>query len=165
MPEEPRIAPLPKDELQEGLPPYNIFLTLAKHPKLFQPWLAFGGALLFDGELPARIREVAILRTAYNTGCDYEHGHHVKIGLKTGLTEEEITALGGPLGAYDWTEDDWLVVAAADELHSTGNLSNDTWKGLARRFDERGLIELTMLIGHYTMLAFTLNALRVQPDA
>ena len=35
MPEEPRIAPLPEEELQAGLPPYNIFLTLAKHPKLF----------------------------------------------------------------------------------------------------------------------------------
>ena len=42
----------------------NIFSTLAHHPKLLKRWAAFGGTLLFGGRLPARDRELLILRTA-----------------------------------------------------------------------------------------------------
>ena len=38
------------------------------------------------------------------------------------------------------------------------------WERLAERFDERELIELTMLVGHYHMLAFALNSFEVEPD-
>lgn len=34
----------------------------------------------------------------------------------------------------------------------------------AERLSAAELIELCMLVGHYEMLAMTLNALRVQPD-
>jgi alkylhydroperoxidase family enzyme len=43
----------------------NIFATLAHHPRLLKRWPAFGGTLLFRGQLPARDRELLILRTAW----------------------------------------------------------------------------------------------------
>ena len=73
----PRITPLPSDErdprTEELLAPLrrpdgtelNIFATLARHPKLFKRWSAFGGTLLYSGTLPARERELLILRTGY----------------------------------------------------------------------------------------------------
>lgn len=57
-----------------------------------------------------------------------------------------------------------MVLTAADELHEHGTISDATWAELSARFGERELIELVMLIGHYHMVAFTLNALRVQPE-
>ena len=71
----PRIPPLPVDgrdpRTEELLAPLrrpdgtelNIFATLARHPKLFKRWSAFGGMLLYGGMLPARERELLILRT------------------------------------------------------------------------------------------------------
>ena len=47
---------------------------------------------------------------------------------------------------------------------TTKTLSDASWVSLSERFDEPGLIELVILIGHYTMLAFALNALNVQPE-
>ena len=41
----------------------------------------------------------------------------------------------------------------------------DTWSALAARYDERQLIEVPMLVGHYHLMAFTLNSLGVQLEA
>ncbi|HEX2314765.1 MAG TPA: carboxymuconolactone decarboxylase family protein [Thermomonospora sp.] len=171
-PQPPRLAPLDEsswDEVLRGVVattgPLNIFTTLGRHPELFRAWIGFGSMLLLGGTLSARERELAILRAAHNNDCAYEWDHHVRIGRDAGLTDEEITALAGELDAHAWAPEDWAIVAAADELHATSTLSDAVWSVLSRRLDERGLIELVMLIGHYQMLAYALNALRVQPDA
>jgi AhpD family alkylhydroperoxidase len=172
MPDEsPRIKPLPESEWDETVAgvvsvtgPLNIFTTLGRHPELFRSWIGFGTMLLINGTLSARDRELAILRAAHNNGCSYEWTHHVRLGREAGLDDAEIAALAAGLDEHAWTSADRAVVAAADELHTTGTLSEASWAALSERFDERGLIELVVLIGHYTMLAFALNALNVQPE-
>jgi AhpD family alkylhydroperoxidase len=172
MPDEtPRIKPLPESEWDETVAgvvsvtgPLNIFTTLGRHPELFKSWIGFGTMLLAGGTLPARDRELAILRTAHNNGCAYEWAHHVRFAREAGLDEAQIAALAAGLGEHPWAPADRAVVAAADELHATGTLSEPGWQALSERFGERELIELMILIGHYAMLAYALNALKVQPD-
>ncbi|GAA2578561.1 carboxymuconolactone decarboxylase family protein [Actinomadura fulvescens] len=169
--ETPRIAPLPQDEwsdllkaVAETAGPLNVFTTLGRHPALFESWIGFGSMLLMKGTLGARDRELAILRTAHHRSCAYEWHHHRRLGLDAGLTEAEIAALRLGLDDHGWSAADRMVLAAADDLHSRGTVSDATWAELAGRFDERELIELVILIGHYHMVAFALNALRVQPE-
>ncbi|SRR5581483_6467403 len=167
---EPRIPPLPPEEWSDALRavldgmgrPMNIFTTIGRHPKLFQDWSRFGGRLLMRGALPERDRELAILRTATNTGSRYEWAQHVRIGRAAGLSDAEIEAVGRDLDEHDWDPGERLVLEAADELHRTNDLSDATWARLAERYDERQLIEFPLLVGHYVMVAFTLNSLRVQ---
>ncbi|MEU5881726.1 carboxymuconolactone decarboxylase family protein [Spirillospora sp. NPDC047279] len=167
----PRIAPLPRDEWGDLLKvvadttgPLNIFTTLGRHPALFESWIGFGSMLLMKGTLGARDRELAILRTAHHRSCAYEWHHHHRIGLEAGLTEAEIAALRLDLDGHGWSPEDRMVLAAADELHAEGTVTGATWAELAGRYDERELIELVILIGHYHMVAFALNALNVQPE-
>jgi alkylhydroperoxidase family enzyme len=174
--ERQRIDPLPEPEWDDVLRgvlsaapggterPVNVFTTLAHHPELFRDWLRFGARLLTGGTLDPRERELAILRTAHNCGSDYEWAQHVNIGAAVGLSAEEIEAARRPLDAHEWTDAERLVLEAADELHATNSLGDATWGRLAERYDERQLIELPMLVGHYTMLAYSLNALRVQVE-
>lgn len=145
--------------------PLNLFTTLGRHPDLFRSWIGFGSTLLMRGTLSGRARELAILRTAHHRSCDYEWSHHHGLGLAAGLTEAEIAALRTGLDGHPWDAVDRAVLAAADELHTRGTLGDAAWADLAGHFGERELIELVMLIGHYHMVAFTLNALRVQPEA
>jgi 4-carboxymuconolactone decarboxylase len=70
----------------------------------------------------------------------------------------------GP-AAPGWSERQRLLLAAADEMHGDGRIGDATWAGLAADFDEPRLIELCLLIGHYEMLAMTLNSLGVEPEA
>lgn len=167
----PRIAPLPPEQWDDVLKavtattgPLNVFTTLARHPSLFQSWIGLGSALLMNGLLSGRDRELAILRTAHHRSCEYEWAHHRGLALDAGLTEDEVAALRRDPDGHPWSDDDRMVLAAADELHERGTVTDATWTELATRFGERELIELVMLIGHYHMVAFTLNALRVQNE-
>ncbi|MGC4955398.1 carboxymuconolactone decarboxylase family protein [Actinomadura citrea] len=167
----PRFDPLPEEEwddvvraVTETIGPLNVITTLARHPELFRSWIGFGSMLLMNGTLGARDRELAILRTAHHRSCAYEWDHHRRVALDAGLTEDEIAALREDPDGHGWSDDDRMVLAAADELHERGTVSDATWTELATRFGEHELIELVMLIGHYHMVAFTLNALRVQNE-
>lgn len=174
-PPTPRITPLPpteQDSQSEELlgavatttgPATNIFRTLVRHPGLFRRWLPFGGKLL-AGKLPPRDRELAILRTGWRCGSEYEWGQHVLIGRAAGLTDEEIHRIQDGPDASGWEPSDAILLRAADELHDDCCIQESTWNELAARYDERQLIELVMLIGHYHMVAYTLNSLGVERE-
>jgi alkylhydroperoxidase family enzyme len=172
----PRIPPLaaegrdPKTaELLDALRGFNgtelnIFATLAHHPRLLKRWSAFGGALLYGGALPARERELLILRTGYLCRAPYEWGQHVPIGNAAGLTDEEIARVARGPDDDGWPEEDATVLRAADELHADSRIGDATWAALAARWDEQQLIEVCMVVGQYHLVAMTLNSLGVEPE-
>jgi 4-carboxymuconolactone decarboxylase len=175
----PRIPPLGENEgdpeirdMLNALPQgadgavgeYNIFRTLARHPDLFRSWLPFGGYLLVGGKLPARDRELMILRTAVRCRSSYEWGQHVRISERMGIEREAIDRVLEGAGAEGWSELESALMRAVDELHDDSRISDSTWAALSREYDETQLIELTMLIGQYHMVAFGLNSLGVQLD-
>lgn len=174
-PTSPRIPPLTDADLDDqqrellaGVTPTvgpasNIFATFARHPGLFRHWMPLGGKLL-AGKLPARERELLILRTGWNCQAEYEWGQHVRIGLQAGLTQEEVDRIPLGPGADGWSDKDALLLRAADELHDDSCLSDTTWERLAELYDEKQLIELPMLVGQYHLVAFTLNSLGVQRE-
>ena len=176
-PSAPRIPPLAeadRDEqatellTQAGGPAAgatHIFTTLVRHPGLFRKWLPFGGKLL-AGKVPARERELLILRTGWNCRSDYEWAQHVRIARRAGLTGEEIARVRSAEGADadGWSAFDATLIRAADELHVDACLSDATWAALSERFDQAQLIEVPMLVGHYHMVAFALNSLGVQVE-
>lgn len=173
-----RVPPLPPDERDEPTEALlgelrvpgaegrdlNIFATLARHPRLLKRWSQFGGVLLYGGLLPARERELLILRTAWHCRADYEWGQHVRIGKAAGLTDDEIAAVTGEVDADSWSDGDAALLRAADELHADAHISDRTWAALAGRWDEAQLIEVCMVVGQYHLVAFTLNSLGVQRE-
>ncbi len=121
--------------------------------------------LLYGGTLPARERELLILRAGYLCRADYEWGQHVEIGRAAGLTDVEIARVAaGPL-AEGWSPEDADLLRAADELHGSSRISSSTWAALAKRWDDQQLIELCMVVGQYHLVAFTLNSLGVEPES
>lgn len=146
-----------------GNPP-NVFSTLARHRGLFRRWLWFAGALMPGGSLPRDETELVILRVAHNTDCDYEWSHHQRIGRRAGLSEAEVARVHRGGAAPGWSERRALLLSATDQLHANKGIGDRLWSELSQMLDERQLIELCMLVGHYEMLAMTLNSLRVEPD-
>ena len=131
-------------------------------PGLFRRWLPFGGKLL-NGKIAPRERELLILRTAWNCQAAYEWGQHVIIGEAAGLTPAEIERI--PVRSTEgWNAPDAALLRAADELHQDCCISDPTWAELAERYDVQQLIEIPMLVGHYHLVAMTLNSLGVQLD-
>lgn len=175
LPLTPRIPPLPHDEQDAqarellggaraaGAPAANIFTTLVRHPGLFRKWLPFGGKLL-AGKLPARDRELLILRTGWRCESPYEWGQHVVIARGCGVTDEEIDRVKAGARAPGWSALDAALIAAVDELHDEHVIADGTWEVLSSHYDERQLIEVPMVVGHYHLVAFTLNSLGVQRE-
>ncbi len=170
----PKIPPLQleaADSYQRDLlsvfPPdqlLNLFTTLAHHSKLLKAWLPLGGRLLYGGTLPERDRELLILTTSACCNAAYEWGQHVAIARHAGLNDDEIIACGASPGVSTLSGFDHVLQIAAHELVEEHRLTDNTWDSLAQRYDDKALIEVPMLVGHYVMLAGTLNSIGVALD-
>ena len=173
----PRIAPGTRKEL--GLPiwafgrlaaratrtgPPAIFTTLGRTRGLFWGWLHFAGRLMPGGRLPRRETELVILRVASARGCAYEFEHHVRLGARAGVTPADVERVQAGSAADGWTDRERLLMRVTEELLATRDLADPTWTELRAAYDERTVIEILLLIGHYDMLATTLMTLRLEPD-
>ena len=174
---EPRIAPGTRAEIGRinfaiasllgkatGGGPPHVFTTLARHRRMFRKWLRFAGALMPGGSLPREEAELLILRVAHNSGSEYEWQQHERIAQVEGLSAEDVARVRLGPDAEGWTPRRAMLLRAADELHSDRRIGEQTWQGLRPLLRDHELIELCMLVGHYEMLAMTLNSLEVEPD-
>jgi alkylhydroperoxidase family enzyme len=172
-----RLAPLPAEEWdddvrralsvmlpEERLNPEaagNLLATLARHPSLTRSFLRFNVHLLFRSTLPARLRELAILRVAHLLGSEYEWNHHVTMGREVGLTE---AAIEGAARGEGTDQLDQAVLDAVDQLQEKANVSDQTWDQLSAHLDERQRMDLVFTIGCYGALAMAINTFGVEPD-
>jgi len=169
-PTEPRLTPLDPLTLDEETRRYapvgslNIFRTLAHHPKLLKRWSVFGNHVLSKSTLPAREREIVILRIGWRCQAEYEFGQHTVIGLREGLTEAEIAALTRDPADYPWSAADRTLVEACDELHDEQCISDITWAALKETWSDRQVVDLIFAAGQYTLVSMALNSLGVQLD-
>jgi 4-carboxymuconolactone decarboxylase len=170
---EPRIPPLTEQEwsaeqreiltrTQPAVQVLNIFRTLVRHADLYKHWLPFGHQILFKSTLPAREREILILRVGHLCDAGYEFHHHVAIGKQAGLTDEDIQAIQEGAEARPWTDFERLLIRAVDELHHDTFITPATWQGLAQRYTTTQLIDLVFTVGQYTLVSMALNSFGVQ---
>jgi alkylhydroperoxidase family enzyme len=169
--DKPRVAPLSDDQIDPEIrdrlgpaPRLNIFGTLAHHPKLLKRWLVFGNHVLGHNTLPPRERELVILRIGWLCRSGYEWGQHVRIGIDTGLTHEEVARIAQGPRAAGWSARDRALLQATDELHEDAFVSDATWSELARELDTQQCIDLVFTVGQYNMVSMALNTLGVQPE-
>lgn len=142
----------------------NIFATLAHHPKLLKRWLVFGSHVLARSSLPAREREMLILRIGWLCRAEYEWGQHVLIARGSDLSDEEIQRIAEGPDAPGWTTSDACLLRAVDELHGDAMISDPTWKSLSERYDTKQLLDLVFTVGQYQLVSMALNTLGVQRD-
>ncbi|MER7701553.1 carboxymuconolactone decarboxylase family protein [Kitasatospora sp. NPDC097605] len=172
-----RIAPLPADRWDErerslvarvpealgpGVP--NVIGTLLHHPDLLEALAPFSLFLLTRGRLPHRERELLILSTAFLAGARYVWSRHVPLARSAGLRNAEIRRIPRGPGDPEWSDQDRHLLRAAHELHRDARLSEHTWQALAARYGHAGMIEITMLAGHYRMFAYCLNSAGTELD-
>jgi alkylhydroperoxidase family enzyme len=181
---QPRIAPLPAHEfatapgggrayaeiasqafggLFDEKPPLNVLTTIANHPSLLPAALPL--FLHVAGEvLPARHREMVILRVAWCSKAPYMWAHHHRGGLAAGLTAQEIDRIADGGDPPGWVPFEAALLRAVDELHDDSRISDETWQWLTLLYNQVQLLELLALVGTYKLIAFVLNSCRVPTD-
>jgi alkylhydroperoxidase family enzyme len=141
-----------------GREPAKTMAVLARQPDLLAPFLGWAAALALNGVLPNRDHELLALRVACNCKSEFEWVEHVEYARNAGLTDTEIQAVPKAIEAGNWTEAEQALLRAADEMHQTDNVNDETWEVLARHYDQPALVELLFVIGQYTMLSMVANA-------
>jgi AhpD family alkylhydroperoxidase len=144
----------------------NVYRALANAEKVFTGWMEAGRAALASPVLPARLRELVILRTAYLMDCRYELGQHTDIAPTAGLGKQEVTGL---TSQSDWEQSglnniEQSVVHLTSELLTTRKVSAAVFEQVHTALGSEATIEILMLIGRYAGLALMLNALDVDLD-
>lgn len=145
----------------EGQPLHSFYAILAHSPDLFATYMDFGVAIAMRTGLPTRWRELLILRTGWLCGAPYQWGEHVITAHQAGLTHAEIERVTIGADAEGLDTRDTAILRAAEELHASSMICDETWATLASFLDERQLLEVPMVVGHYHTTAYVQNALRV----
>jgi alkylhydroperoxidase family enzyme len=148
-----------------GLPPATEIpgygMTMAKHKPIFRRQLEMGMAI-FGGKIPARERELAVLRIGWLLRAPYEWGEHVDIGQRYGVTKDEIVRITEGSTAAGWTEHERAILRAVEEIMANQTVSDDTWAVLAKSWNEEQLLEFPMMVGQYVCTAIVQNTLRIR---
>ncbi len=143
----------------------NVFRVMAHNPKLLRDWLRMAAPLLTGGlSLEPRLREIAILRVAQNTRSEYEFGQHIPIARVAGLTDAEMAALKDYESGEMFSELERALIRYVDAVAHFDADSPDHARELRRWLSDRELVELSFVIGHWTMVACVLVPLEVELD-
>jgi alkylhydroperoxidase family enzyme len=141
----------------------NLFKILMNHPTLVRRWTVFAGHVLRKQTLPARERELLILRIGWLNQAEYEWAQHVEIAKREGITEAEIERVkAGPAGG--WGGDDAVLLQAVDDLYDHSVVSDATWAALAKKYSTEQMIDLVFTIGQYNLVSWALNSFGVPLD-
>lgn len=177
MPRPPRLLPLTDEEMTEeqheltkhyrrgGVLP-NIFRIALRNTKLFKAYKPFGLYTMALSSVPPRMREIAILRVAYNSKSDYEWGHHVRLGRDDGgLSVDEIMRIKRGPDAPGWGTVEAAVIRMVDQMRMTCDLDDETYTILMDALGENAFVELVNTIGNYAMVSSLLNIFGVPLEA
>jgi 4-carboxymuconolactone decarboxylase len=138
------------------------FRVLMHSPKLADCVQATGAYVRFEPEIPWPQRELAILMTARHLSAQYEWYAHEKESQKAGLDQAIIDAIRHrkePVSMSDAEREIWQFCT---EILETNRVSQPTYQKVLDRHGEKGVIDLTGLIGHYHTIALTLNVFEVE---
>ena len=171
----PRIAPVLKSEWtdaqRELLEPfeksgtlYNVFTTMANHPDLARDWGVFGRHILQHNTLPAKERELLILRIGWLCQAEYEWSQHERIGRSVGLTDIDIQHIIEGPKAKGLSTTYRLLLQATDELHKDAFISDATWNALAKIYSKEQMMDIVFTVGQYNLVSWALNSFGVQLD-
>jgi len=141
-----------------GRKPAATMVVLARSPDLLAPFLGWAAALALNGVLSKRDHEILALRAAHNCGSKFEWDEHREFARSAGLSDEEIAAVAGAIASSSWSPSEAALLQAADDLHATQTVSDETWAVLASYYEVAGLTEILFVVGQYTMLSMVANA-------
>ena len=163
--EHPRTRDNRTERLRElGMPdPINLYRVLANQPDLLRVWVEMAWTLRLASTTPRRLRELMITRGAEVTNCGYEYGHHRRMALTAGVTEQELAELGRWRESARFSPAERSALAFMEAVLE-GSVSDAIADELARHFDAAERVELALTAGFYSMVPRVIDALRVPAE-
>ncbi|MCL6611111.1 MAG: carboxymuconolactone decarboxylase family protein [Peptococcaceae bacterium] len=159
-----RIPLLPLEEMPEktrnmitggksDLSGLNINRMMAHAENSVRHFMRLGNSLLTQAKLDERLRELSILRVAALCRSNYEWHQHEILARKVGVTGEQIAAVRQGPESPVFNSLERAVLKYTDEVTLNVKSTDQTFEELAKVLSHRELVELTLTIGFYNLVA------------
>lgn len=140
----------------------NVYKLLLHSPALTETWFGHLNAVRWHTGLSGRLRELLIIRIAYINRVAYVIAQHVpKLALADGVSLEECEALKDWQGSGLFSEPERAALAYADAMTKDVHVPDDVFAALRAHFDDKAVLELSVLIGTYNMHNRVMQALEI----
>ena len=140
------------------------FTALLLKPEVADRVQALGAKLRFEGALPARLRELCVLVTARFWDAGHEWAAHAPIARKEGVPVAVIEAIAdGRRPDFDDARDAAVYRFCAEVLE-THEAGDETYADVLDALGLEGVVEMTVLVGYYALLAMVLKTFRIEPE-
>ena len=141
--------------------PGGIYLYSSQVAALLRP---LNNYLRNQAGFSPRLREIAILAAARACDSQFEWVAHEKESLKLGIPMEVIDVIKHRKPTTGLDETEALVIDLCRESFERRNLSPEVYARALQRFGTKGLVDLAVLMGYYTMMAGVLTVFDMQLD-
>ena len=130
-----------------------VLRTFAHHPRLAGLFSALNVHLLSTNTVPVKLRQIAIMRTAWITGGVYMWSSHLNTSLSCGLSPDMYAPIqNGPDDPY-FTPFERVVMLATDELVERHKISDGQWQALIAEWNNQQMLDFMFTVGAYAMVA------------
>jgi len=141
------------------------FIPLLRAPQLMDRLQRVGEYIRFDSSLPPRLSEFAMVVVSRAYTQQFEWHVHVPLAMKAGTSAATIEAVRVGTRPRDMSQEEALVYDYTTELIAHRGISDATYAATIAAFGERGLLDLTGLIGYFITVSLVLNVAHTPPDA
>lgn len=139
---------------------YGPFLPLLRSPVLLERVAGLGEFLRFESVLDARVRELATCVVARRTSNRFEWAMHAPLAVEAGVAPEAIEAVRQGAAPPLLAPEEQAAFDFVQELLATHGASDLTYRAALARWGERGVVELTTLVGYFAMVSWLMNVAR-----
>lgn len=131
----------------------NINKMMAHAEHSVRHFMRMGNSLLTQAKLDARLRELAILRIAFLCDSQYEWYQHEILAKQIGVSELQISAARQDEGSLVFNDQERAVLKYTEEITVNVKSSEESFSELAQFLSNQEIVELTLTIGFYNMVA------------
>ncbi len=140
----------------------NLFRVLGHSPRLLHQFMRLGNDLRSHTKLDPVLRELAILTVGRLAQAPYEYVHHLAIGRRAGISEEQLAGLPVWERHPAFTEQQRAVMRYAEAITRDVRVSDEVFAAVRSLLDDEQMVELTLNIAYYNMVVRFLEPMQVE---
>lgn len=148
-----------------GRPLLNLYRLLANQPPALRAFLGMSRYVRDESGLPAPLRELTILATAYALGVRYEQVHHAAAARRAGVSDEQLAAFPAWQTSPAFTAAERAAMAYAHEVATSRRAADATFAALRAHFSPAEIVDLALTVGWYHLCGALLVPLEVDLEA
>ncbi len=142
----------------------NIWKLWAHSPLTLETFMPFYKALMMKGSLDGKLRELAYVKTSLLNGCPYCAGPHKSVGLKVGVTEQQLAEIDTYSSSAAFSPAEKAVLRYTEELTRNVKTSDEAMQDLKKHLNETQIVELTLTVGMANLTNRFNVSLATDPD-